>query len=281
VSPSLVVRYFPAEDLMTYASVSRGFKSGGFDQRRVVEGENGEFDPEVATNYELGWKGSWVDRRLQLNGTFYYVDYDDFQSQTFDGSSIKVTNAGAMESYGMELELLFVATEDLTLGSAMGYNKAEYKDFDNGQCTVEYAARTYYDNGGTAYPGAASPPCTRDMQGEPVDNTPEWTVSSYLQYEKGVTDTLLTTTRLEHIYTDSYFLDQDLDRNLTNDATNLVNLRFTLSDFERVWEVALWGRNLLDEEYWGIGLDVPLLSGFAGIAAERRTYGLTLRYHVD
>ena len=53
---------------MGYASISRGFKSGGFDQRRVAEGTSGEFDEETATNYELGWKTSWGGRRLPSQG---------------------------------------------------------------------------------------------------------------------------------------------------------------------------------------------------------------------
>ena len=108
VSPSANLRYFFTPDRMAYASVSRGFKSGGFNQRREVTGSNGEFDEEIATNYELGWKTSLVNRRVQFNGTLFFVEYEDFQSQTFDGSSIRVTNAGTMESYGAELELVFL-----------------------------------------------------------------------------------------------------------------------------------------------------------------------------
>ena len=85
-----------------------------------------------------------VNRRLQFNGALFYVDYEDFQSQTFDGSSIRVINAGNMESYGAEMELLFIPLPDTTLGSAIGYNKAEYGSFDNGQCTVEQAFEQYY-----------------------------------------------------------------------------------------------------------------------------------------
>ncbi|MGL4563794.1 MAG: TonB-dependent receptor, partial [Halioglobus sp.] len=66
LSPTLIGRYFVNPEIMTYASISRGFKSGGFNQRRELRGKNGEFDPEIATNYELGWKGSTEDRRLQL-----------------------------------------------------------------------------------------------------------------------------------------------------------------------------------------------------------------------
>jgi iron complex outermembrane receptor protein len=81
ISPSVNLRYFYNPDIMTYASISRGFKSGGFDQRRVAAGTSGEFDEETATNYELGWKATFYDRRLQFNGTLFLVDYEDFQAQ--------------------------------------------------------------------------------------------------------------------------------------------------------------------------------------------------------
>ena len=67
-----------------------------------------------------------------------------FSPRAFDGSSLRVTNAGDMESYGAELELLFIPMVDMTLGSAIGYNKAEYESFDNGQCTVEQTFYEYY-----------------------------------------------------------------------------------------------------------------------------------------
>lgn len=299
VSPSFTVRYFPVDDLMTYALISRGFKSGGFDQRRVQEGENGEFDPETSTNYELGWKGTWLDRTLQVNGTFYYVDYDDFQSQTFDGSSLKVTNAGNMRSYGTELEIVYVAGENTTMGSSIGYNKAEYEDFDNGQCTVDESFDWYYgtmgaQDGSPGTPSRVSPldptsplkwgnppesTCLKDLGGESVENTPEWTTSSWIQYNRPVSDNLVTVTRVEHQYTNSYFLDQDQDKNLKNDAINVFNLRFALTNIENSWEAAIWGKNITDEKSYVLGIDIPTVGGYAGIVAPRRTYGLTLRYN--
>jgi iron complex outermembrane receptor protein len=290
VSPTLNIRYFANENLMTYASVSRGFKSGGFDQRRVPADETGEFEEETSTSYELGWKGTWYERRLQVNGTFFYVDYDDFQSQTFDGASFKVTNAGTMESYGLELDAIFAAAADLTMGTALGYTNATYKKFDRAQCTIEQAFEQFYveENAQFGSPSAAggapprSPPgtsvCIQDLAGKDVDNSPEWTVSNFLQYNRQVSEGLMTVFRAELNYIDSFFLDQDLDPNLKNDAVNLVNLRVTLTDIDNTWEVALWGKNLLNEEYFAFGIDIPTVGGYGGVNAPDMSYGVTLRY---
>ena len=278
ISPSLNVRYFVTLDIMTYASISRGFKSGGFNQRREVVGSPGEFDEETATNYELGWKGSWMDRRLQLNGTLYYVDYDDFQAQAFDGSSIKVTNAGSLESHGAELELVFIPGANATVGTALGYNKAEYSEFDNGQCTVEQTFNQYYIVEGQQGPAPGlTSQCIQDLGGEELDNAPEWTLSSYLQYDARLPADFVGIARVEHNYIDEFFLDQDLDPKLKNDQVHLVNLRFTLTNEANTWEATLWGRNILDEEYYGFGIDIPVLGGYAGIVAPGEVYGMTFR----
>jgi iron complex outermembrane receptor protein len=279
VSPAVNLRYFYTEDVMSYASISRGFKSGGFNQRREISTSNGEFDEEIATNYELGWKTSMLDRRLQFNGTLFYVDYEDFQSQTFDGTSVRVTNAGNLKSYGAELELVFLPVQNVTAGSAIGFNKAEYGSFDNGQCTVEQTFYQYYvvDGAQGGSPGTNSS-CTQDLAGEPLANAPEWTVSSYVEYDYDLPLNLVSVLRLEHSFIDSFFLDEDLDPHLKNDAVNLINLRLTLSNNEGDWEVALWGRNLLDEQYYAFGLDIPTLGGYAGVVAPEATYGVTLRF---
>lgn len=279
ISPSLNLRYFVTPELMTYVSVSRGFKSGGYNQRRELRDASAEFDEEIATNYELGWKGSTEDRRLQLNGTFYYVEYKDFQSQTFDGTTLAVTNAGSMESYGAEIELVFIPAANLTVSSAMGYNKAKYKDFDNGQCTVEETIHNYYirdgAQGGNPTLGGG---CVKDLAGAKLDNAPELTVSSFAQYDMELGADLLGVVRLEHSYIDDFYLDQDLDENLKNDDVNLINLRLTLTNPEGSWEAAVWARNLLDEEYYVFGIDIPVLGGYAGVTAPGSVYGVTMRY---
>ena len=79
--------------------------------------------------------------------------------------------------------------------------------------------------------------------------------------------------------TDSFFLDQDLDPILANPSVDLVNLRLTLTNPDNTWEAALWGRNMLDEEYYIIGIDIPVLGGYAGVVAPEAVYGVTLRFY--
>lgn len=278
VSPSLNLRYFFTPDIMGYASMSLGFKSGGFDQRRVSAGDDGQFDEETATSYELGWKTTLYDQRLRFNGTLFLVDYEDFQAQSFDGAQVRVTNAGDLRSYGTELELVFIPMANMTIGSNVGYVKAEYDSFDNGQCTIEQVFTKYYIEDGAQFgsPGTESV-CTQDLAGKPLDNAPEWTVSSYIQYDFDVGEKMMGIARLEHNFIDRFYLDQDLDESLTNDQVNLVNFRLSLTNADRDWDVSVWGRNITSEEYYSWGLDIPVLGGFAGIVAPDASYGITLR----
>jgi iron complex outermembrane recepter protein len=276
VSPSISLSYFAREGLMLYTSASQGFKSGGFNQLRTAIGVPGEFDDERSRNYELGWKGTWLDRRLQVNGTLFYVDYDDFQAQGFDGTSITVRNAGSLESKGVELEVVYVPNALMTTGLAVGYNDATYADFETGECTTE---QVFAITGGSPFIPAD---CLQDLTGRELDNAPEWTASTYLQLDDEISNTDMSWfARLEYNYVGELYMAQDLDENLKRDAIDLVNARVGLSGKDSKWQLTLWGRNLLDEEYFVVGFDVPVMGGFAGINAPQATYGLTLNYQTD
>lgn len=276
ISPTISLSYFPREGLMFYASASQGFKSGGFNQLRTAVGVPGEFDEERSRSYEMGWKGTWLARRLKVNGTLFFVDYDDFQAQGFDGANITVRNAGSLESKGVELDAVYAASEMLTLGSALGYNDATYSNFETGECTN---AQLFAVTGGSPFVLAE---CVQDLTGRELDNAPEWTLSNFAQLDGQFTGTDMNWfARLEYNYIGELYMAQDLDEALKRPSLDIVNARLGISGKDSKWKVTLWGRNLLDEEYFVVGFDIPVHGGFAGINAPPATYGVTFNYEIE
>ena len=211
-----------------------------------------------------------------MNGTLFYVDYDDFQAQGFDGANITVRNAGSLESKGLELDIVYMPNALLTTGLAVGYNDASYSDFETGECTAQ---QLFAVTGGSAFVLAD---CVQDLTDRDLDNAPEWTASTYLQFNDEFSDSDMSWfARLEYNYVGELYMAQDLDETLKRDPVDLVNARFGLSGKDSKWQLTFWGRNLLDEEYFVVGFDIPVLGGFAGINAPALTYGLTINYQTD
>ena len=133
------LRYKLTSDISTYLTVSRGFKSGGFnvdlagDVRTTAATIN--FRPERLTNYEAGVKARLFDRRLALNAAVYRNDYRDRQVSSFVGTtgiaSIYITNAGRSKATGAEIEASLFLPGDLTLSASGSYIHSRYTSFEN------------------------------------------------------------------------------------------------------------------------------------------------------
>ncbi len=142
-TPMVSLAFKPTRDTLLYASVSRGFKSGGFNGRvngvaDVTEVVNGVatirpfFKPETVWTYETGAKGSFLDGRVSLSAAAFYSDYQDFQARVGGGNqSFPVLNAGKLRIQGFEFEALVRPVRPLTLTASVGYLDADYKRFDD------------------------------------------------------------------------------------------------------------------------------------------------------
>lgn len=297
VSPMASLRFFPVEDVMLYVQGARGFKSGGFNQLRTFSDTQTEFDDEISTSAEIGAKTAWFDRRLTLNGDFFYTFYDDFQAQSFDGTSFAVTNAGDLRSYGVEAEILAFPHPTFFIGGGLGWNVAEYESFDSANCTTDQNAAldaaivealaadpdvdvTTITAENCRLPAVGSLTGVQDLAGRTKDNAPEWTTSVFAQYERAIPRIPLSATgflRAEWAYRDNFYLEQDLDPNTLQSAYNLLNLRTGVRAESGRWEVNFWVQNVTDEDYLVAAFDVPILNGFAGVNGAPRTYGGTFR----
>lgn len=99
---------------MIYATYSTGFRPGGANRQATVP----KYDPDTVTNYEIGWKTTWLDGRLRFNGAVFDEEWNRLQYAYAPAGSVGVSaifNAGKARSYGTEWDVGFRATDELTL----------------------------------------------------------------------------------------------------------------------------------------------------------------------
>jgi outer membrane receptor protein involved in Fe transport len=121
-----------------YFTWSEGYRAGGLNRDETLGVVPLEYDPDFLTNWEFGWKTTWMDQRLRWNGAVYFMEWEDLQITKFDSdifdSPVGLTiNAGEAEITGLESDLTFIPAEGWTLSGAFAYNQAELsKDFTVG-----------------------------------------------------------------------------------------------------------------------------------------------------
>lgn len=148
-TPRFIARYRPTDDMMVYASVTKGFKSGGFNSLGAVPpaglGPEGDgldedlvglpgtlpdsFDPETVWSYEVGIKGDLMENRLRYDFNAYYYRYKDLQLNFWD-SGVKVDNIGKVKAHGFEGTVQAVLSEHFDILLAGAYNSNEIKGAD-------------------------------------------------------------------------------------------------------------------------------------------------------
>jgi outer membrane receptor protein involved in Fe transport len=149
--PKGAITWTPNGDFMGYALVSTGFRYGGVNP--TVAGTAAPipttFGPDSLTNYEIGTRTTWLDKRLQLDGTIFDIDWKNVQIREYTtlGASYE-SNAGDARNYGFEGTGAFAVTHDLTLQATLTYlNAALSENYTPiGHSTVPK---------GTVLPGAA------------------------------------------------------------------------------------------------------------------------------
>ena len=135
-TPKIGIDYRPNDDLMLYASWSRGYRSGGFNGRGLTPfSATTPYDPETVDSYEVGFKSEFLDRKVSLNVAAFYTDYKDIQQTTTittqggTGNETIVTNAASAKIKGIEADLTIRPTSNLTIRSSLGYTDSRFGGF--------------------------------------------------------------------------------------------------------------------------------------------------------
>ena len=112
------------DDRMVYATMSTGYKAGGFNFG-VSSAES--YDPEELTAFEVGSKNRFNGGRMQLNASVFYYDYTDLQVLQVVDQTIVVRNAAEADISGAELEFVYAVSDNMRVDASLGLLEAEYK----------------------------------------------------------------------------------------------------------------------------------------------------------
>lgn len=118
-NPRATISYRFTDDVLSYATYSRGFRGGGQNDLFVfVPGSAAFYDSERLSNYELGMKSSWLEDRLQVNVAGFYMEWTDLQAVTGEGPGgigEVIGNIGDASSLGIETEVQALIDDNWTL----------------------------------------------------------------------------------------------------------------------------------------------------------------------
>ncbi|MBD2857944.1 TonB-dependent receptor [Spongiibacter sp. KMU-158] len=252
-----VANYFVGEESMVYASAATGFKSGGFAPSTPQGSTQDEpFNEEKALNLEIGMKTTMLDQTLRINTAIFRTDYEDLQVlQQFECSSCIIPplitkNAGRAISQGVELEATYLFTDNLVFTGSYAYLDTEY---------VELGGQLKED------------------EGNKLRNAPRNAYTAALSYHLPLGDKGFLDSRVEYVYKDQAYQDTANIDFAAIPEYSLVNGRLAYTSPAENWEVSLWGKNLLDEEYYLHNFQLPPF-GAIHVPATPRTFGLTVTY---
>ncbi len=131
ILPKVALKYQVNKSFNTYATVSKGYKSGGFNTNSSVLLENRSYDAEQSWNYELGFKSSLLNHRLYFDAALFYIDWQDQQIDVPvpTGRGNMKTNAGESVSKGVELFVKARPAKNLEATLGYGYTQATFTDY--------------------------------------------------------------------------------------------------------------------------------------------------------
>jgi iron complex outermembrane receptor protein len=241
--------------VLTYASWSRGRKSAGYNldraQTALVPDASNAFAPETVDAAEIGAKASLLGRRLLISVDAFHQKYEDFQLNTFLGTTFLVRSIPEVTARGAEIEWTARPAEGWTVQGGLIYAQTEY--------------------GGAPVAGLPL------LAGARLSFAPLWSGSLAGTYQRDIGAGFTARATLAAKYSSSYNTGSDLAPDKVQEGFWLANGSVAL-EADAGWSVEFWGRNLFDETYRQVAFGAPFQTGTTGaFLGAPRTVGVTLR----
>lgn len=223
VKPRLIAEYALTDDSNVYASVSTGFKSGGYN----AFGQVPAYDEEDIVAYEAGYKGRFLNGRLEISSAVFAYDYDNLQLRLgVPTGGVAVTNAARARIFGAEAEWRLMVNDRLTLSGSLALLDTEFRDY----VTRDLAGALV------------------DASGNELSRAPDWQFTLIADYEQPIAHNLELGARASISSRDSvYFRETNQDsRAWYGEPLTEVDARLSLGAQDGGWELAAFVQNATD-----------------------------------
>lgn len=246
--------YDLTEAVSVYATVSKGFKSGGFDQRHTAPRlDPATYDPETVIQYEIGMKAELAET-LRVNMAAFFSDYEDMQVSANPPNDIGTVtvNAAEGEISGVEIEFTYVPVPELLIEGGLGYQDAEYTKLDK-NLIVEVSKK------------------------DDFIRTPEWSWNLGASYMINLSNGGRITPRFDWVYKSEIQYEPVNNDDVAGDSYNRLNLSVAFEPNDSL-KFTFGVNNVTDEEYIIAG-DSNNVLGYSLVVYERpRNWYLTAEY---
>lgn len=279
--PKASLAYELNEDWNVYGTIARGFRSGGFNASGALLTDS--YDQETLDSFEVGFKATLMDGRLRTSAALFYQDYKNAQQFEFDGNIFvqSLYNIPKSQVKGFEASVDFAATENLTLGAAIGIMQSEITEFDtviSSRMKTELLNRTANS---VKLPAGTLAAFDKNFEGEHLPNFPHQSANLSLQHELPLGGERKLISRVDYNYSaDRYWW---IDGQDVQDSVGLLDTSIALALTDRL-EFQLWCKNCTDEVYDSeyAPTEKELFGGAAKDVAYRargKTFGLKAKYN--
>ena len=321
VSGTVVLSYKPTDQLLTYASFSRGYKGGGFNLDRAALPRSGatqngavlatasldalKFNPEINNAYEVG--GKYNGRGFDVNLAIFQQSFDDFQLNLFNGIAFEVdtVNSCADDLNGADTDnsgVTGACTGKLKSGVRSRGVELEFFTRPMPDLTVNLGgiyANTRYRKNLVGANGDATSAQLFQLPGRRLSNSAAFVATGSIGWTPPIGGSgLRGLIYVDARHSSEFNTGSDLDREKLQSSYTVVNGRIGIRGPDQRWAVELWAQNLLDKNYKQVAFDAPLQGSgtvrgveagfyprstqlFGAFLAEPRTYGLTLRARIS
>jgi iron complex outermembrane receptor protein len=241
-------------DALLYLNYSKGYRSAAFNaQFLFTPGDLTTVKPETLDSYEAGFKTSWLDHRVQVDGAVFHYQYKDQQIiNVYPTGQQPLINLGKSKIDGGEIEIVTRPVRPLTLRASAGFLHSDVQD-------------------GTLATGS--------VDGQELPYAPHVSGTLAADWEAWQFGVARINLHVDMNYNSKQFLALPNEGAISQGGYSLLNGRLSLLSSDDRWDIGIWGRNIANKFYLTNAVDVQGFGFDYRHVGTPRMFGGDVHYH--